>query len=157
MVSVHFPNIFNAKIIDTVCKKNGLPVVLPETRVDFALVIALSLESFFQEFLCNYTCLREPIHSLLDVHVHIPIMCYVPEFVEVNDVVGNVRQFEPHKFWAFHWCIEIKIFDVDGHELCISGRDDTVESILMVIMSAVGVPQSPGKLIRLPPTVRRMR
>jgi hypothetical protein len=54
-------------------------------------------------------------------------MCYVTEFVEVNDVVGNVRQFEPHKFWAFHWCIEIKIFDVDGHELCISGRDDTVE------------------------------
>ena len=54
-------------------------------------------------------------------------MCYVTKFVEVNDVVGNVRQFEPHKFWVFHWCIEIKIFDVNGHELCISGRDDTAE------------------------------
>ena len=114
-----FSNIFNAKIVDTECKGNGLPVVLPEARVDFALVMALGLESLFQEFLCNYSCLREPIHSLLDPHVHIPIMCYVPEFVEVNDVARYVRQFLLHTFRAFHWSIEIKIFYVNGHELCI--------------------------------------
>ena len=90
MVSMRFSNIFNAEIVDTECKRNGSPVVLPETRVDFSLVIALGLESLFQEFLCNYTCLREPIHSLLDAHAHIPIMCYVPEFVEVYDVARYV-------------------------------------------------------------------
>jgi hypothetical protein len=61
------------------------------------------------------------------VNENIAIIYYVTEFVEFNDVVGNVRKFELHKFWAFHWCVEIKIFDVDGHELGISGRDDTVE------------------------------
>ena len=119
MVSMRFSNIFSAEIVNAECKRNGTPVVLPETRVDFALVIARGPESLFQEFLCNYTCLREPIHSLLDALVHIPIMCYVPEFVEVNDVARYVRQFLLHTFWAFHWSIEIKIFYVNGHELCI--------------------------------------
>jgi hypothetical protein len=54
-------------------------------------------------------------------------MCDVTEFVEVNDVVENVRKFESHKFWALHWGVEIKILDVDGHELGIFGRNDTVE------------------------------
>ena len=54
-------------------------------------------------------------------------MCDVTEFVEFNDVVGNIQKFASHKFWAFHRCVEIKIFDVDGHELGIFGRDDTVE------------------------------
>ncbi len=54
-------------------------------------------------------------------------MCNVTEFVEVNDDVGNVRKFESHEFWAFHWCVEIKIFDVNCHEIGIFGRDDTVE------------------------------
>ena len=53
-------------------------------------------------------------------------MCNVTEFVEINDVVGNVK-FESHKFGTCHWCVKIKIVDVDGHELGISGRDDTVE------------------------------
>ena len=54
-------------------------------------------------------------------------MCDVMELVVINDVVGNVRKFESHKFETCHWCVEIKIFDVNGHELGISGRDDSVE------------------------------
>ena len=54
-------------------------------------------------------------------------MCYVPEFVEVNDVARYVRQFQSHKLQAFHWSIEIKIFYVDGHALCIFCGDNTVK------------------------------
>ena len=51
MVNVLYSDLLNAEIINTECKRNGLPVVLPETWVDFALVIALSLELFFQLYL----------------------------------------------------------------------------------------------------------
>ena len=47
-------------------------------------------------------------------------MCDVMEFVVIYDVVGKVSK-------SCHWCVEIKIFDVNGHELGISGRDDIVE------------------------------
>ena len=154
---MRFPDIFNAKVVNTECNRNRLPVVLPETRVDSALVIAVSLVSLFQEFLCNYSCLREPIHSLLDAHIHITIMRYVTEFVEFDDVVRYFRQCQSHKFRAFHWSVEIKIFYVNGHELGVFCGDDTVEEDFDVNMSAVGVPQLPGKLIPLPPTVRQMQ
>jgi hypothetical protein len=127
IVSMHFPDIFNAKTVNTECNRNRSPVVLPETGVDFALVIAVSLGSLFQEFWCNYSCLLEPIHSLLDVHIHITIMCYVTEFVEFDNVVRYFRQFQLDKFRAFHWSVEIKIFYVDGHELDVFCGDDTVE------------------------------
>ena len=47
--------------------------------------------------------------------------------VEFNDVGGYVGQFESHVFWTFHGRVEIKIFDVDGHELGVYCRDDAVE------------------------------
>ena len=82
------------------------------------------------------------------------IMCNVTEFVEVNDDFKNVGKFQSNEFWAFHWCVEIKIFDVNCHDVTFLVEMTLLRRILTVIMSAVGVPQSPGKLIRLPPAVR---
>ena len=65
-------------------------------------------------------------------------MCDVMEFVVINDVVGKVRMSVVMNL-AFR--VEMTL----------------LRCILTVIMSAVGVPQSPGKLMRLPPTVRPMR
>ena len=50
-----FTNIFDAKVIHTESITNRAPGVRPETRVDFALVVAVGLEAFFKELLCYYS------------------------------------------------------------------------------------------------------
>ncbi len=90
-------------------------------------MVAVGLEALFKKLLCNDGGLWESIHAFLNGHKDISIMCNVMEYVEINDVGGYVRQFESHVFWAFHWRVEIKVFDVDGHELGIYHRDNAVE------------------------------
>ena len=58
MVSVFFSDIFDAEIVHTEGKANGSSVVRPETGVDFALVVPVSLEALFEELLCDYSGLR---------------------------------------------------------------------------------------------------
>ena len=45
-------------------------------------------------------------------------------------MVWYVRHFESHVFWAGHWCVNVEIFDVYGHESCPFGGDDAVEEDL---------------------------
>ena len=66
------------------------------------------------------------------------------KFVECNDVVWTVGKLELHVFWAHHLCVE-----VESLMLMVMNRAPLVEITLLrrtlvVSMSAVGVPQSPG-------------
>ena len=45
----------------------------------------------------------------------------------LNDGVGNGFEIYFQIFGAIHRCVEVKIFDIDGHEACAFGRDDTVK------------------------------
>ena len=45
-------------------------------------------------------------------------------------MVWYVRHLEVHVLGANHWCVEVEVFDVDGHESCTFCGDDTVEENL---------------------------
>ena len=45
-------------------------------------------------------------------------------------MVWYVRHVESHVLGVNHSCVEVEIFDVDGHEMCTFGGDDTVEENL---------------------------
>ena len=57
---------------------------------------------------------------------------------------------------ANHWCVEVVFFDVDAHEPCTFGGDNTVEEDLGGHVGNVCAAIA-GEGILLPPTVRRMR
>ena len=79
----------------------------------------------------NDACLWETMHSLLDQDIDESIGGgKFVKFIECNDVVCYVRKFESHVFRANHWCVEVEILDVDGHESCLFGGDNTVEENL---------------------------
>ena len=81
--------------------------------------------------MCNDAFLWETVHSFLDQDIDESIGSgEFVKFVECNDVVWNVRKLESHVFWANHWCGEVEILDVDGHESCPFGGDNTVEENL---------------------------
>ena len=77
--------------------------------------------------MCDDACLWETVHSFLDQDIDESIWSgEFVKFVECNDVVWNVGRLESHVFWANHWCVEVEILDVDGHESCPFGGDNTV-------------------------------
>ena len=75
MIGVFFAHIFHTKVIDTEGKTDGSPIMRPETGVDCALVVAIGLEALFEELLRNDTGLWESIHTLLNAHKDVSIVC----------------------------------------------------------------------------------
>jgi hypothetical protein len=45
-----FANIFDAEVINNQCELDGSCVVLPKARYQFALLVSVLVEAFFEEF-----------------------------------------------------------------------------------------------------------
>jgi hypothetical protein len=51
MLCMFFPNLFDAKIVDNQCELYaGLCVVLPKSQYQFAQLVSVFVEAFFEEF-----------------------------------------------------------------------------------------------------------
>ena len=74
MHEVFFSNVFNAKIIHNERETGGAPFVLPIAWCEFALCVAYFLELFRKDFLHYDTYLRESIHSLSYLTVHVSVV-----------------------------------------------------------------------------------
>ncbi len=70
MVGMLPPNVLDAQVIDTEIEQERLPVMFPKARCDVALMVAVLIEAFFEEILCNDACLRETVHALLYFDLH---------------------------------------------------------------------------------------
>ncbi len=62
----------------------------------------------------------------------------------VTNFIWGVCYLEPHVFFAFHRCIQIKILDIKHDASCSWCGDDAVCQALKSVMSAVGVPTLSG-------------
>jgi hypothetical protein len=74
MQDVIFSNVFDSKVVNDEREIYGVPFVFLIAWCKFALCVACLLELFFEEFLCNDACLRESVHSLLYLTVHVSIV-----------------------------------------------------------------------------------
>ncbi len=71
-----------------------MPLMCPQPRRCFALVVAVLLQPFFQELLSNHPRLQEPIHALADFAVDVPLgCCNVKQVIMCNDVFRHVGEF----------------------------------------------------------------
>ena len=84
-------NAFDSKIIDTEGKRDQAPVMLSETWSDSALLVAFGGQAFFEQLLCNDSCLWEIINTFLDQDKDVSIGgSQLVEIVEGDDVVWYV-------------------------------------------------------------------
>ena len=73
----------------------------------------------------------ESMHSSPDLDMDVSIFGdFGGNIVLLEKIFGEVAEFETHVFVAGHRGIEVKIFDVNSHELISRGGDDTVEEEL---------------------------
>ncbi len=59
MVGVFPPNLLDAKVVNTESEQERRPVMFPKVWCDVALMVAMLIEAFFKEILCEDACLWE--------------------------------------------------------------------------------------------------
>ncbi len=120
MVGVLLPYVLDAKVVDTESKQERLPVMFSEARCDVALVVAVLVEAFFEEMLCEDARLQETIHALLYFDVDGTIIgSQVVEVVGFDKIGKEVADLHVHVFWSVHGCVEEEILQDNGAIACI--------------------------------------
>ncbi len=77
MLCMFFANIFDAKIINNQRELYGSCAVLPKSRYQFALLVSMFVEAFFEEFVGKLSCLREAVHAALGSDVDASIFWWL--------------------------------------------------------------------------------
>jgi hypothetical protein len=120
MVGMLLPNVLDAKIVNTESEQERLPVMFPKAPFDIALLVAMLVESFFEEILCKDARLRETIHTLLYFDVDCTIVSsQVVEVVGFDKIGSEAADLHVHVFWLVHGYVEVEILQVDGALACV--------------------------------------
>jgi hypothetical protein len=97
-------------------------------RCDFASLVAVLVESFFEEILRKDTRLLETIHALLYFDIDCTaVNSQVFEVVEFDKIGWYVTDFHAHVFWLVHGCVEVEILQINGAVAWVLYWDDTAE------------------------------
>jgi hypothetical protein len=74
MSDVVFIDVFDSKIVNNKGETDGPPIVSLEIWGEVALTVSYDNQPFFEEFLCNDSCLGEPVHALANLTEHVPVL-----------------------------------------------------------------------------------
>ena len=73
----------------------------------------------------------ESVHAPSDFDIDLAVFGDLrPEIILLDDVVGDVGNFETHVFETLHRSHQVKILDVDRHVSCARSGNDTIEDKL---------------------------
>ena len=121
-------SVLDAEVVDQEGEAYRAGVVLPEARCDSALVVAVLVEACLEQFLRDDPGVGESIHAAHALHIDVTFgVDFVLEFVVLDDVVGEVRQFHSEELRLDKRGVQVEVIDVDSHELCARRQDDAVE------------------------------
>jgi hypothetical protein len=91
MLCMFFANVFDAEIINNQCELYGSCVVLPKSGYQFAFLVFVFVEVFFEEFVGQESCLKEAVHAALGSDVDASIFSgFLFEFAFSDDIIGDI-------------------------------------------------------------------
>jgi len=132
VVSVVVADVFDSEVVDYECEHDGLPLVAPEARSAFTLVVAFVGEMLSEEVLGEDAGLGEAVDAFANFEVYPAVVYVMQEVVLSDEFLWDVREFD---------------FDVLGS--VEGGAEIEVERMLLIMSltssrGAVLVPTSPG-------------
>jgi hypothetical protein len=128
MFDVFLVDVLHSKVIDNEGEANWVPIVMPISWCDLALLVPFLVEGLGEEVLSNNAGLREAIHPASHFTENVAICVrFVTKSVFIDDVLREQFQFNSEVLVQVHGSHEVEVLDVDGHEVCIRAGDDAVE------------------------------
>ncbi len=128
MFHVGHAGCLDAKAVDDKAEGDVMPHVPPQSRRVLTMIVASDGEVFLEEFVCEDTCLWEPVNSLTNFNIN-PAVGFNNgcEIVFVDDFLGKDVQPKAHVFVVFHWDVQIEAGEVNPIEQCAGSRNSGVE------------------------------
>ena len=100
----------------------------PKSGSIFASVVAIIVQLFFQNLLCDETWTRQTINSFPHIHIHITITGdFFAELVLLNYISQKIFHFEADVFVSQRWSVEVHFFNIQRHKLDICGWKEIFE------------------------------
>ena len=101
----------------------------PETRGDGNRGIAVRSQELDETIIGETTCLGQTIHALAYFNVNIAVMNEFGQVIFEHDGFGDHTYGDAHvgEVFGFHWCFQVKVFEINRYEFAIGSRDDAVE------------------------------
>ena len=130
MLSVLTADVFDTKVVNHKGETDRAGDVGEQTGRVGRGGVAMGREVGKEGVIGEAAGLREAVHAATDLGVDITVVHKGAEVVVLKDVLGDVRDLDPHVLIVVHRGAEVEIFDVHRHELGARGGDDTVEEEL---------------------------
>jgi hypothetical protein len=128
MFDVILVGVLYSKVVDNKVEADWVPIVMPVSWCDLALLVPCLEEALGEEVLSKNAGLREAVHPALHFTENVAICIhFVTESMFIDDVWGEQLQFHSEVLITVHGSHEVVVLDVDHHELCGGGGDDALE------------------------------
>ena len=110
----------------------------PQARSSGTLVVAVLVETCFEENVCQGPQLWETINAVADLEVNPAIgVDVVHEAVLVDEFFWDVVQFDADVLRLVQGCLKVNVFDVEGDKLGTLALKDAVDEHLDEIQGGV--------------------
>jgi hypothetical protein len=119
--------IFDAKIVDHKREGDGSGAVVEEAMCVLDREVTQGGGVLDKTIVGNYSSLGKAVHAFTDFNKDPAIVDKRLELVVGHDARRDVHDGDVHVFKAFHWSVEVEVFDVNGHETSVGSGKDTVE------------------------------
>ena len=140
-----FPSdVLYAEVVNDKREDNGTRNVAEQAWCVFALVVSVFSEIGDEGVIGNSARLGKTIHALVDLYIDVAFVDEGAKVVKVEDCFRDEGDRDHHELGSGHWSVEIKIFDVHGHEEALGVESTLLKRSLAVRRPAVLVLTSPG-------------
>ena len=102
-------------------------MVLPETRGDVTLIIAVCAKAFGEEVIGEAAGLFKSIDPFVNLEVDPSAMCVDGEVVLGDELLWDVTDFDANIFWPVKRCPQVEVGDVETRKSRIWHRQGAVK------------------------------
>ena len=127
VLGIRFVDVFDTKIINNQHEGKVVQSMFPQAQGDWHWSEPMWGKEFGEAVIGNVAGLGEPIHAFADFNVDVLVVDERGEIILLHDGDGDDGDWYLHVFVFIHGSVEVKVFDVAGHEFCVGCGKDTVE------------------------------
>lgn len=127
VLSMVAANVLDAKIINHEGEGDGSGLVVEEAVRVWDREVTGGGKVLDKTIIGYDASLGKAVHTFADFNEDPAVVDKRLELVVGHDARRDVCSGDVHVFKAFHWSVEVEVFDVNGHEASVRSGEDTVE------------------------------
>jgi hypothetical protein len=126
MLGVVAAGVLDSEVINNQTEHDGTGSMGEETVRVFCSYVAVLGEMLDESIVGELASLGKTVHSFADFNEDVSIVDEGLELVLFHDAGGNYFDWDSHVLVVLHGSVQVEVFDVDRHELCVLGVDRTL-------------------------------